>query len=128
MQSKYCIQKTVGQFPRVELVPGLVFFFLVQRRLKEIPASSVHIGGNPKLNLEREQDSGTNLIMLELCTNKIAATDNGCKVQTCSPLQVRMFFQQELGNLEGIRVIRKVTLSLGLLFTPLSLVSVVSAK
>ncbi len=26
MQSKYCIQKTVGQFPRVELVPGLVFF------------------------------------------------------------------------------------------------------
>jgi hypothetical protein len=26
MQSKDCIQKTVGQFRRVELVPGLVLF------------------------------------------------------------------------------------------------------
>jgi hypothetical protein len=71
MQSKYCIQKTVGQFRRVELVPGLGFFFFgVQRRLKEIPASSEHLGEIPNWTWNKEQDSRTNhLIMLELWTN-----------------------------------------------------------
>jgi len=35
-----------------------------------------------------------------------------------SAVQVRMFFQQELGTWEGTRVISKVTLYFGLLFTP----------
>jgi len=98
MQSKYRIQKTVGQFRRVEqLVPGLVFFWFRGGWRKSLQL--LHIGGNPKLDLEREQDSGTNLIMLELWTNQqIAATNTGCKVQTCFPLQVWMFFQLELGT------------------------------
>jgi hypothetical protein len=68
---------------------------LVQRRLKEIPASSAH-WGKSKTELGTEQNSWTNPIMLELWINQITATNTGCKVQTCFPLQVRMFFQQEL--------------------------------
>jgi hypothetical protein len=102
-----------------ELSWFLVWFFFWFRGGWRKSLQVLHIGGNPELDLEQEQDSGTKLIMLELWINQIAATNTGCKVQTCFLLQVWMFFQQELGrNLEVIRVIHKVTLSLGLLFTP----------